>query len=234
MRDRVKVAAVVVSLGVLAVLPAGAAPPAGEGWAPLFNGKDLSGWKVPKNNNGHWKAVDNLIDYDARGGDSLWTEKSFGDFVLHIEWRLKTAKEIYGSEKDQDGKPFAYAPDSGIYLRGTPKAQTNIWTNPMGSGEVWGYRTDPKMPEGIRKACTPKLRADKPLGEWNVQEVAMKGDHLTVVLNGKTVIDTQLPGVPANGPIALQHHGGFNPKTQRWSAASSCIQFRDIYVKELK
>jgi len=233
MRTYVTAAALVFLLSAMVVLST-AAPPRGEGWAALFNGRDLSGWKAPKNNNGHWKAVDSLIDYDARGGDCLWTEKSFADFVLHIEWRLKTAKELYGAEKDQDGKPFNYSPDSGIYLRGMPKAQTNIWMNPMGSGEVWGYRTDPKMPEEIRKACTPKVRADKPLGEWNVQEITMKGDHLTVVLNGETVIDTQLPDVPASGPIALQHHGGFDPRTKRWHPASSCIQFRNIYVKELK
>ena len=95
---------------------AGDAPP-GEGWVALFNGKDLTGWKLPPKGEGHWKAVDGLVDYDARGG-VLWTEKPFADFSLQIDWRLKTVEELYGSAKDQDGKPYAYSPDSGIYLRG--------------------------------------------------------------------------------------------------------------------
>jgi hypothetical protein len=65
------------------------------------------------------------------------------------------------------------------------------------------------------------LKADKPIGEWNRFRITMRGDRLTVVLNGKTVIDNaQLPGVPVRGPIALQHHG--DP-----------IQFANIYVREL-
>ncbi len=216
------------------VLPAGADKPEGEGWVPLFNGKDLAGWTVPKGGEDHWKVLDDgVLDYDARSR-TLWTEKSFGDFVLHIEWRLKTAKDLYGSETGKDGKKYAYSPDSGIFVRGHQKAQTNIWLNSMGSGEVWGYRTDKSLSEEARKQYVPKVVADKPHGEWNVQEITMKGDHLTVELNGKTVIDAPLPGVPESGPIGLQQHGGYDEKTKRWRGASSCIQFRNIYIKELK
>ena len=57
----------------------------------------------------------------------------------------------------------------------------------------------------------------------------------TVELNGKTVIDqARLPGLPPEGPIVLQHHGGLNRKTGEYSPASSLIQFRNIYIKELK
>jgi hypothetical protein len=59
----------------------------------------------------------------------------------------------------------------------------------------------------------------------------MKGDRLTVRLNRKLVIDNaQLPGIPARGPIALQHHGG--RKDGEWGA--SFVQFRNIYIKELR
>src|SRR5260370_30641290 len=64
-----------------------------EGFTSLFNGQDLSGWKIPEGDNGHWKVLDGVLDYDARseakGDKSLWTEKSFGDFILRIDWRLK-------------------------------------------------------------------------------------------------------------------------------------------------
>ena len=66
---------------------------ADPGFVPLFNGKDFTGWKVPVGDNGHWKVVDGVIDYDAeseaQGDKNLWTEREFGDFVLHVDWRIK-------------------------------------------------------------------------------------------------------------------------------------------------
>ena len=65
-----------------------------KGFRPLFNGKDLSGWKVPEGDNGHWKVVDGVIDYDAmseaKSEKHLWTDKQYGDFTLLIDWRLKS------------------------------------------------------------------------------------------------------------------------------------------------
>ncbi len=218
------------------------------GFTPLFNGKDLSGWKVPAGDNGHWKVLDGVIDYDARseakGDKNLWTEKSYGDFVLKLDWRIKETSGHYpvptvlpdGSHKlDANGKEIitpTLKADSGLYLRGRDKAQINIWCCPVGSGEVYGYRTDKGMPAEVRAGVTPKVRADKPVGEWNTFEITMKGDRLSVVLNGQQVIENaQLPGIPASGPIALQHHGGY--KDGKYLPASSLVQFRNISIKEL-
>ena len=81
--------------------------------------------------------------------------------------------------------------DSGVFLRGSGKSQVNIWCWPIGSGEVYGYRTDARQPPEVRAAVTPRTQADKPLGEWNRFEITVRGDRLTVVLNGKTLIDNQ-------------------------------------------
>ena len=76
--------------------------------------------------------------------------------------------------------------------------------------------------------------ADHDIGQWNTFQITMKGDRLTVVLNGITVIDrAQLPGVPARGPIALQHHGSKNPENGEWWSPPALVQFKNIYVKEL-
>jgi hypothetical protein len=249
---RTTVSAVVLTLWIIVVgAPRTAAgPPSGGGWVPLFSGKDLTDWKVPEGDGGHWKVVEGAIDYDARseakGDKTLWTKQSFGDFVLRIDWRLKKTTGLYpmptilpdGSyQKDADGKVIEVLrpnADSGIFLRGSGKAQLNIWCWPAGSGELWGYRTDAKMPPEVRAAATPKLRADRPVGEWNTFEITMRGEELTVVLNGKTVIEkARLPAVPRRGPIGLQHHGGFDEKTGKYLPASSLIQFRNIDIKEL-
>jgi len=227
-----------------------AAPPEGEGWKPLFDGRTMAGWKVPEGDNGHWKVVDGVIDYDAQsestGDRNLWTEESFGDFSLHIEWRFKRTTGLYpmptilpdGSYKTDDAGQVIKTPrpnaDSGIFLRGQGKSQVNIWCWPEGSGEVWGYRNDKSMPPETRAGCVPKVHADRPVGQWNTMVISMRGERLTVQLNGKTVIDdVRLPGIPAEGPIALQHHGGKNKKTGQFSPASSLIQFRNIHVKPL-
>ena len=123
--------------------------------------------------------------------------------------------------------------DSGIFLRGSSKAQVNIWSWPIGSGEVYGYRTDAKMPAAVRAGVTPRRNADRDIGEWNTFEITMRGSRLDVVLNGEPVIvNAELPGVPPEGPIALQHHGA--KKDGVWVSPPSLVQFRNISIKELR
>jgi Domain of Unknown Function (DUF1080) len=227
-----------------------------KGFTSLFNGKDYIGWKVPEGDEDiHWKVIDGVMDHDgrteAKGGrdHSLWTEKSYKDFVLLVDWRLKTDPGFRwsvpillpdgSSKKDADGNEVKVEiedVDSGIYLRGSSKSQVNIWMWPAGSGEVWGYRTDENMPPEVRAAATPKKKADRPRGEWNTFEITLKGDRLWVKLNGEEVItNAQLPGIPEEGPIALQHHGiGYDADTGKWKGPPSLVQFRNIFIKELK
>src|SRR5436309_3085770 len=126
-----------------------------DGFVSLFNGKDLTGWKIPPGDNGHWKVVNGVIDYDARSEStvadkSLWSEKSFKDFVLKVDWRLKTEEpgftnpnvELIAPDGSVTGKTTLEDVDSGIYVRGSEKSQVNIWMWPVGSGEVYGYRKD--------------------------------------------------------------------------------------------
>ncbi len=223
-----------------------------DGFVSLFNGKDLTGWKIPEGDNGHWKVVDGVIDYDASSeaakDKNLWTEKSYGDFILKIDWRLKPAQEadqaLYNAQvilpdgsplKDATGKAITvkrFSPDSGLYLRGSSKAQVNIWGWPLGSGDFYGYRNNQKD-DVIRAGVTPSMNADKPLGEWNRYEIYMIGDRVTILLNSQMIIaNAQLPEIPAIGPIALQHHGGKNPDGT-YKAASSLIQFKNIWIREL-
>jgi hypothetical protein len=222
--------------------------PRQDGFTSLFNGRDFSGWKIPAGDNGHWRVVDGVVDYDAESeaadDKSLWSERSFGDFVLKVDWRIKATPYINPGvpiirfdgthKKDADGREIRIAvpdSDSGVYLRGTGKAQVNIWGWPIGSGEVYGYRTDEAQPAEVRAGVTPKRNADRDIGAWNSFEITMRGDRLTVVLNGQEVIgNAQLPGVPPRGPIALQHHG--SKKGGVWTSPPSLVQFRNIAIKE--
>lgn len=243
--------AVLLAAGPSLLPPVGAQDAAPAGFTSLFNGRDLSGWRVPQGDNGHWKVLDGVIDYDAESEStaedkSLWTEREFGDFVLRLDWRIKdtpyvnpnvhVVKPDGTSKRDAKGKPVLMAmpdSDSGVYLRGQSKAQVNIWCWPVGSGEVYGYRTDDNMPAAVRAGVTPKKLADRNIGEWNTFEITVGGNRLTVVLNGERVLDkAELPGLPARGRIALQHHG--SKKDGVWTSSPALVQFRNISIKELK
>jgi len=189
----------------------------GDGFVSLFNGKDLSGWKIPAGDGGHWKVVDGVIDYDAQsqatGSKDLWTEKSYGDYVLRVDWRIKETPYTNPNvpyilpdgthARDTRGKEMKMSlpdSDSGIILRGDVRNQINIWCWPIGSGEIYGIRTNPKSPPEVRAAATPRTQADKPIGQWNRFEITARGKTLKVVLNGKTVLpEAEYPDLPTRG-----------------------------------
>jgi hypothetical protein len=228
-------------------------PPPQSEWTPLFTGDSLTQWTTRSDAAASiWRVEDGVIDCSPRvrpeGVDKhLWSKRTFEDFRLRLEWRIKDTKggpyaarrirpdgtyEI--DDRDEPVTVDRRNADSGIYLRGSSKAQVNIWNWPVGSGEVYGYRTDETMPPEVRAGVTPTTRADRPLGEWNTFLITMEGDRLTVTLNGTTVIENaRLPDVPDSGPLALQHHGGYDDETDTWNPASSLVQFRDVYVREL-
>ncbi|MGE0608242.1 MAG: DUF1080 domain-containing protein [Pirellulales bacterium] len=219
-----------------------------EGFTALFNGQDFAGWKVPEGDNGHWKIVDGVIDYDAQseasGEKSLWTEKEYGDFTLLVDWRIKETPYNNpnvpivlpdGShklnERGEEIRTIVPDSDSGIFLRGEGKSQVNIWCWPIGSGEVYGYRMDKSLPAEVRAGVTPRINADHNIGEWNTFKIKLRDDRLTVALNGKTVLDNaQLPGIPPRGPLALQHHGSM--QDGKWTSPPALVQFRNIYIRE--
>ncbi len=199
---------------VLATAALGAEPPLNTpppGFTALFNGKDLTNWKDEGKAKGHWTIHDGALYYDGKG-DSLVTAKDYGDFELYVDWKILPKG------------------DSGIYLRGLPQVQ--IWDTTeaggyhhlgadKGSGGLWN--NSPGTP-----GKDPLVHADRPIGEWNTFHIVMRGDKVTVDLNGQRVVDEaklenyqdRTKPIPATGDIQLQHHG--NP-----------LEFRNIYLKEL-
>jgi type 1 glutamine amidotransferase len=234
-------------LGVQAWAADNTAP---KGFVSLFNGKDLDGWKVPAGDNGHWKVVDGVIDYDAQseaaGDKSLWSDHEYGDCILHVDWRLKEAPYLNKNvpyilpdgthARDIHGKEMRMTlpdADSGVYLRGDGRFQVNIWCWPIGSGEMWSMRTEPGSSPELRAAATPRTQADKPVGEWNHFEITAQNKTVKVMLNGKTVIPgATIPDLPAKGRLAFQHHGGKN-NAGEWTGPPSLVQFKNVYIKEL-
>ena len=208
----------------------------GTGFVRLYNGADLTNWKQESGHKGHWVAKGPVLSYDGKSqakDKDLWSEKTYSDFVLVADWRLPakplprsrptfTADGLY--LRDDKGqilrKEILDAGDSGLHLRGNPRYQVNIWSQPMGSGDINDLHKDAALPEAIRRVCLPKQRADAPFGQWNRFIITLRGNRVTVLLNGVLVIDrAELPSVPPRGPLGLQNHG--DP-----------VEFRNLFLKE--
>jgi len=233
LRNRIlMIVLITATLTVQPMVAADNVPP--PGFIALFNGKDLTGWQgvvpLPELMKGtaeekgkkiaaandkvlpHWSVQDGVLIYDGKG-DSLQTQRQYGNFELMVDWKIEKAG------------------DSGIYLRGQPQVQ--IWDSTVltgglapdknkGSGGLWNN------PPGS-KGKEPLKNADKPVGEWNSFRIIVDADLVTVYLNGELVVEKEplknfwdkSKPVPALGPIELQHHG-------------NTLYFKNIYVKELK
>ncbi len=166
---------------------------AGEGWKPLFNGKDLSGWQNARQPSAEnkWKVEDGTMT-NALHGNDVATVDTFKDFELKLQY-----KTVKGG-------------NSGVYLRGRVEIQVldSFAKKRVGKGDDGA----------IYDQFPPKVNASKPVGKWNSLNVTYKGDKVTAKLNGKVIHDNQqvvkvtggaLSGeVNAAGPLMLQGDHG--------------------------
>ncbi len=135
----------------------------------LLNGKDLSGWRLLKDADNGWSVVDGVLQNrvvkakDKHFGN-LRTDAEFEDFNLKTEVRT------------QEGS------NSGIYLRGIYEVQIM---------ESFGKPLDSHNMGALYSRITPSIAAEKPMGEWQTLDITLVDRHLTVILNGKTIIDNQ-------------------------------------------
>ncbi len=137
----------------------------------LFNGTDLSGWALtnPKQTNG-WSAEGGLLVNTPTQEEgkphvsygNLCTVDKFEDFNLTLELNV-----------DKGG-------NSGVYLRGIYEVQV---------AESYGKECSPHMMGGVYSRIAPSVNAAKPAGEWQTFDITLVDRHLTVKLNGTTIID---------------------------------------------
>jgi hypothetical protein len=234
------------------VIPsAGAGAPQGD-WKPLFNGKDLTGWKVTAGRGGSnaappaaWKVEDGvLVGGQGTGRGSLVTDEQFKDFDLELDFQLaehgtQCSPERTGPEQANASVDKTCTYNSGISFR--TGYQVNIGRRE--AGEYIGivvHRVSPKglgpqhnvlwLDSGDEKF--PNLRKKE---QWNHLRITAKGPHLTVALNGTQICDvTDDPTDPAEakwkeaGPISLQW-----PPAGEAGGFAGYVKFRNIRIREL-
>jgi hypothetical protein len=179
---------------------------------PIFNGKDLTGWKAP-DPNPFWKVVDGVLvgeNDEKLKGHLLRTEQSYKNFVLELEARW--SGEI----------------DSGVMLR-EPELQVqfgisrSLKRDLTGSFYVTKTAFQPKA--GYPDAAQAKnIEKRFKQGDWNKFRIEAKGDTFTVWLNGEQVSQFTDPNYSGAAPIGLQIHAGLKMK----------VEFRDVRAKALE
>jgi hypothetical protein len=198
---------------LLVGLIATAQAPPKAAWVPLFNGKDLAGWK----NNGEEKWVVErgtiLCESAANKYGYLTTEKTYGDFNL----RLKFKGEAAGNSG-----VFFHARITGI----DPEHGPDIEGMQVEVDPNVGKHTGGLYESGGRGwAAMPTAEGEQALksGEWNDLEVSVQGNHIVTQLNGVKIVDFSDPAPKfTDGVIGLQIHTGGGVK-MRW---------KDIFVQE--
>ncbi|HEV3203059.1 MAG TPA: DUF1080 domain-containing protein [Gemmataceae bacterium] len=190
-----------------------------SGFDALFNGKDLTGWKVFDGKMTAWGADNGILFVSGGGGGWLMTEKEYGDFELRLEYKVPAKG------------------NSGVALRAPLKG------NPAYEGMEIQILDDPwykdpanyksirptQLTGSIYDVVPPSKDALKPTGDWNAMRITAKGRQVTIEINGSKIVDANLddykekakahPGLLRDkGHLGLQSHDGR-------------VEFRNIYVK---
>jgi hypothetical protein len=188
-----------------------------EGFVPLFNRKDLSGWIGDTRG---YEVKEGTIVCKSRG--NLYTEKEYSDFVLRFEFKLTPgANNGLGIRTPLEGDA-AYV---GMELQILDDSSEQYK-----GGKPWQYHASIY---GLVPADRGHL---KPVGEWNVQEVTALGPKIKVILNGTTVVDTDLSKLEQTPDIdSFDRHPGMNNTSGHigFLGHGSVVEFREIRIKDL-
>jgi hypothetical protein len=191
-----------------------------EGFTPLFNGRDLEGWTG--DTKGYAAEDGKIVTHPELGGGNLYTANDYTDFVLRFEFKLTpAANNGLGVRAPLEGDA-AYA---GMELQ--------ILED--GSPVYWGLK--PYQYHGSIYGVVAARRGFlRPPGEWNTEEVTIKGRRVTVVVNGATVVDADIDAASAGGTIDGRAHPGLARETGRigFLGHGSLVEFRNIRIKEIK
>lgn len=210
---------IVILVALLAVIsgPSNAADK--EGWTPLFNGKDLTGF-VQHNGTATYRVEDGTIVGKTSEGSPnsfLCTEKNYGDFELKFEVKVDNALNSGVQIRSVSDKSIkggrVHGPQVEIATNGTAGF---IYGEALGTGWLSQDRSDPKKQAAFKK------------GQWNKYHVKAVGESIQTWVNGVQVADlTDTKTNMKSGFIGLQVHGikrGTGPYEVRW---------RNLYIKDL-
>lgn len=174
-----------------------------DGFVSIFDGKSLDGWKGAVK--GYTAENGLLICDNKKGGGNLFTEKEFGDFVFRFEYKLEPGG------------------NNGVSVRGH---EIQILDD---DAPQYKNLKDCQYHGSIYCKVPAKRGAPKKAGEWNTEEITVKGTQWTVKVNGMVVVDADIAKVKGLEEVAKRTKAplGFLGHGDR-------LEFRNLRVKELR
>lgn len=191
-----------------------------SGYELLFNGKDLDNWKGNKTD---YVVEDNAIAIypTGKGHGNLYTGKEYSDFIFRFEFQLTPgANNGLGIHAPLNGDA-AYGGKEIQILDNTAPVYANL---------------EPYQYHGSVYGIVPAKKGYlKPVGEWNQEEVFVKGDNIRVTLNGTVIVDADLRKATRNGTMDHKDHPGLKRHQGYigFLGHGTVVRFRNIRVKDL-
>jgi len=211
------------TLAAMCVLMVSAALCAGaeteEGFVPLFNGKDLTGWVYGSKAGAGYQVENGVLFCTPKDGGNLFTEKEYADFIFRFEFKLT---------------PNA---NNGIGIRAPLKgdaAYVGMEIQVLDDSGPAYQKLRPEQYHGsIYDVVAAKRGHLKPVGEWNEEEIIARGRQITVKLNGVVIVDANLDDI--KDEAKLKRHPGLANKKGHigFLGHGSRVEFRNIRIKEL-
>jgi hypothetical protein len=198
------------------------------GFVSIFNGQNLDGWtygmtpagRFNKAGEGYKVDADRHVIYcTEKDGGNLYTQKEYADFVLHFEFKLTAnANNGIGIRAPLEGNG-AY---NGMEIQVLDD-----------SGDKYTHLRPEQYHGSIYDLVAAERGHQKPVGEWNTEEIAADGRHVKVVLNGTTIVDANLDDI--KDPAKLAKHPGLWRTTGHigFLGHGAAVEFRNLRVKEL-
>lgn len=173
-----------------------------EGFVSIFDGKSMAGWKGDVKG---YAAKEGMLVCEQKGGGNILTDKDFGDLVFRFEFRLPPGG------------------NNGVSVRGHEIQILDDYAPKHAKLKECQYHGS------IYCKVPAKRGATKKAGEWNTEEITLKGTQWTVKVNGKVIVDADIskvkglegPAKKVRAPIGFRGHG-------------AGVEFRNLRVKELK
>jgi hypothetical protein len=204
-------------VAAIAVVSLTAAEP---GFTSLFNGKNLDGWQLVRGRGPGYLVKDGTIVCPLDGGGNLFTAKEYKDFVLRFEFKMEAGgNNGIGIRAPLEGDA-AYA---GMEIQILDHDH-----------EKYKGKLKPAQRHGsVYDVIPAKADALKPAGEWNSEEIRIKGGKIRVTLNGKVITEGDISTI--TDPAVLKKHPGLKREKGHigFLGHGSLVEFRNLRIREL-
>ncbi len=186
-----------------------------DGFVSLFDGKSLDGWVGAVNG---YTAETGTLAIKPKGGGNLFTEKEFADFIFRFEFKLPPGG------------------NNGVGIRAPLKGNAAYVAMEIqvldNSADRYANLKEYQYHGSIYGVVPAKRGFQKPVGEWNCQEIKAVGSQITITLNGTVIVDADIAEIK---PIDGHAHPGLHNKKGHigFLGHGAGVEFRNLRIKSL-